>query len=99
MLWILKEPWDKEGGVGDWSVTKNLIPKKVRERSIGNRGLYARMAWVSYAVLNGYPTWQQLPKVSIEPKVGESLLNIAYINISKYPGQKKSYPPFLRHFL
>jgi hypothetical protein len=101
MLWILKEAWEEgieETGGGDWSVTKTLIPKIVKERSIGDKGLYARMAWVTYAVRNGYPTWQQLPWVSLDPKVGESLLQIAYINISKYPGQKVSYPPFLKQW-
>lgn len=99
MLWLLKEPWEEgieETGGGDWSLTKTLIPKKVKERSIGDKGSYARMAWVTYAVLNGYPRWQQLPRISKDPTVGESLLNIAYINLSKYPGQKVSYRPFLR---
>ncbi len=99
LLWILKEPWEEdieEMGGGDWSVTKDLIPKKLREKTIVDRGLYANMAWVTFSVLNGFQTWQQLPYISNEPKVAESLLMIAYINISKYPGGKVSYPPFLK---
>ena len=101
MLWLLKEPWEPdievEGG-GDWSMTKTHIPNIVQKRTIGDRGLYANMAWVTYAVLNGYPTWQGLPWVSQNSTVGESLFNIAYLNVNKYPGQKVSYPPLLKQF-
>ena len=35
ILWILKEPWEvgiEETGGGGWSVTKDLIPKKIKEK-------------------------------------------------------------------
>jgi len=92
MLWILKEPWD-EGG---WSLTKDAIPRMLKEGSIGDKGIFARMAWVTYSVLNGFQTWQQMPWVSNEPKVGESLRRIAYINISKLPGPKVTQMAKLR---
>ena len=97
ILWILKEPWEvgiEETGGGGWSVTKDLIPKKIKEKSIRNHRSYAPMAWITYAVLNGFPTRQQLRQITDEPE--EALLNVAYINVSKYPGQKTSYGPFIK---
>lgn len=98
MLWILKEPWevDEGEGAGGWSLTKDAIPRMLKEGSIGDKGTFANMAWVTYSVLNGFQTWQQMPYVSNEPKVGDSLRRIAYINISKLPGQKVSYMPMLQ---
>lgn len=98
MLWLLKEPWEtevEEEEQGGWSATKHAIPRKIKERSFADRGFYTNMAWVTFAVLNGYQTWQQLPWATLDPKVGESLMNIAYINISKMPGKSTSYWPFL----
>lgn len=98
MLWILKEPWevDEGEGAGDWSLTKDAIPRMLKEGSIGDKRIFANMAWVTYSVLNGFQTWQQMPCVSNEPKVGESLRRIAYINVSKLPGQKVTRMPKLR---
>jgi hypothetical protein len=96
ILWILKEPREVEVDAGGWSLTKDAIPRMLKEGSIGDKGTFANMAWVTHSVLNGFQTWQQMPWVSNEPRVGESLRRIAYINISKLPGQKVSYMPLLQ---
>jgi hypothetical protein len=91
MLWILKEPWedleDGEGG-GGWSVTKDLVAKG----QFGDRGTYASMAYVTYSVFNNYTNYSDIPYVTKDSKVGESLKNIAYINVNKFPGKRTSSP-------
>ena len=89
MLWILKEPWE-DNGVGGWSVTKCLMLKGVVEGTIGNKGIYAKMAYITYSVFNGYPEWNDIPYVTNDPQVPGSLRRIAYININKGPGGRRS---------
>ncbi len=98
MLWIWKEPWEEfdENGGGVWSVTQNLIPKKIAEGKIGNKGLYANMAYITYSVFNNYPNWSEIPWVTDDPSVGESLKSIAYINVNKFPGKKWSNPEHIK---
>ena len=98
ILWILKEPWEqlREGEAGGgWSVTKGLIPRKIAEGTIGDKGLYANMAYVSYSVFNNCRKWETIPYVSNAPEVGDSLRSIAYINVNKAPGNKTSYKPHI----
>lgn len=89
ILWILKEPWEKlkDGEIGgDWSLTKYLND----DGKIGNKGTWARMAYVTYSVFNNYPKYSAIPYVTDDPKVGASLKNIAYINVKKFPGKSTS---------
>jgi hypothetical protein len=89
ILWILKESWE-DNGVGDWSVTKDLMLKGVVEGTTGNKGIYAKMAYITYSVFNGYPEWNDIPHVTKDPQVPGSLRRIAYINLNKGPGGKRS---------
>src|ERR1700733_7592250 len=78
MLWILKEPWDdvKDGKTsGGWSVTQ-LVEDKIDDGQIGNKGLYARMANVTYSVFNDYAGWKDIDWVTDDPMVGETLRSI-----------------------
>ena len=91
ILWILKEPWEdlKEGeGGGDWSLTKYLN----EDGKIGNKGSWARMAYVTYSIFNNYPNYSDIRYVTDDPKVGASLKNVAYINVKKFPGKSFSVP-------
>jgi hypothetical protein len=89
ILWILKEPWeelDEAGRGGDWSVTQGLLSKPLET----NRGTYAPMAYVTYAIFHGFPAWDKIHYVTQDPEVANCLRCIAYINISKLPGPKQS---------
>jgi hypothetical protein len=89
LLWILKEPWDTlaAGEVGgDWSITKLLQSTDV----LGNKGTWARMAYVSYAVFHDCPEYSQIPYVTEGPKVRDALRRVAYINVKKFPGTTQS---------
>jgi hypothetical protein len=93
MLWILKEPWEalKDGeGSGGWSLTQNLIPELISERKIGGIPTYRKMAYVTYSVLNNFATYSDIPYATVDPRVGESLKSIAYINVKKFPGKTTS---------
>jgi hypothetical protein len=93
MLWILKEPWEdlNEGDAGgDWSVTRGLILKNIAEGTLGNTAPFAPIAYVTYSVLNNYPKWDDISYVTKDPRVGESLKSIAYINVNKFPGKTTS---------
>ena len=91
-LWILKEPWEKlagEGG-GGWSVTQKLIPDLIANREIEGIRTYRRMTYVTYSIFNNYTSYSDIPYATDDPRVGDSLRNIAYININKYPGNTTS---------
>lgn len=89
ILWILKEPWEKlkDGEIGgNWSLTSYLK----EDGKIGNKGSWARMAYVTYSVFNNYLKYEDIPYVTKDPKVGPSLKKIVYINVKKFPGQSTS---------
>lgn len=94
ILWILKEPWEEFGegeSAGGWSVTKDIIGKGIDK----DTGTHAIMAYVTYAVFNGYIGEQEVPYVTANPEVANSLKHIAYINVSKMPGGKTSDGAFI----
>lgn len=89
ILWILKEPWEtlKDGEAGGgWSVTKDLLGAG----RVDNKGTYAPMAYVTYSIFNGFPKWNDISYVTKDPRVADSLKNIAYINVKKFPGKTTS---------
>jgi hypothetical protein len=94
ILWILKEPWEplaeNEAG-GGWSLTKHLIPKRITEQNVVGIPTYRKMAYVSFAVFDGFKNFSDFHSVRKSPQVGESLKKIAYINVKKYPGKSVSY--------
>ncbi len=96
ILWILKEPWEEfdEGeSVGGWSLTKHVIAKGINK----DTGSHAIMAYVTYAVFNGYISEHEVPYVTADTAVANSLKRIAYINVSKMPGEKTSDAGFIAH--
>jgi hypothetical protein len=95
MLWILKEPWDPyaEGDkAGGWSLTRELIPELISEGKIGSSPTYRKMAYVTFPVRNNFRSYSDIPYASEDPRVGESLKSIAYINVNKCPGTPRSDP-------
>ena len=92
ILWILKEPYDdfdKDGKPcgGGWSITKHILA--CAEKS-GDKAPFAPIAYVTYAVFNNFLKYSEMDYVSEDPKIWESLKNIAYINVSKFPAKTTS---------
>jgi hypothetical protein len=94
ILWILKEPWDEiiegEASGGDWSLTHEL-----RKGLTNNKGTYPMMAYITYAIFNGFPNFSDIDYPTDNSHVAHALDRIAYINVSKFPGQKTSNPKYI----
>jgi hypothetical protein len=90
MLWILKEPYDDLSGdpCGGFSLTQDVLAK----RKFGNKRPFAPIAYVTYAVFHYFLKWSEIEYVTDDPMVGDSLKNIAYINVNKFPGKTRSNP-------
>lgn len=90
ILWILKEPYDDLTGAacGGWSVTEDVLAAG----KFGNKRPFAPIAYVTYSVFNNFLKYTELNYVTNDPKVGESVKNIAYINVNKMPGKSASDP-------
>jgi hypothetical protein len=101
ILWILKEPWEdlKDGEAGGgWSLTNDLIPSLITKNQIGGIPTYRKMAYVTFSVFNNFTVYSGIPYANEDPKVGESLKNIAYINVSKFPGKSSSNPATIEFY-
>ena len=92
VMWVLKEPYDdfKEDGSpygGDYTLMEDL--KKNRNAQLGTMPLTdRRVIYATYGIFAGYEYddmgWYY------EPETYKYLFQIAYINLSKMPGGKKS---------
>ncbi len=90
LLWVLKEPWEKLGASvrgGGWSVTRDLLLKGELKN---NRGTYPPMAYVAYAIKNGFLPLSSIHKMTHNHEVRDALRTIAYINIKKFPGHTRA---------
>jgi len=96
ILWILKEPYDEitEGkpSGGGWSLTEEL-----RKGLRNNKGTYPMMAYITYALFNGFPPYSEIDYPTENPDVAHALDRVGYINISKFPGQKTSNPKYIKN--
>jgi len=91
ILWILKEPWEKpaEGAArGGWSISEYLAG----EPKFGNKGTWARMAYVCYAIFNGFLDCSVIPYATADSRVLDAFKNIACINVKKFSGKTLSNP-------
>lgn len=98
VLWILKEPYDKDND-GDcrWSLAKLLGDKETFIKA----GLHKNKTWLpiiysSYAIHNGMIPWDWIGYPDKDPEVIDALKNIAIINILKIPGATTTSPTKLK---
>ena len=90
IMWILKEPYDdftqsgKYRG-GDWYFTEHFKKKDVWK----DETMWKVMIQINYAIRNGLK-WKELDYIENDPEMIEELKKIAYINISKMPGESES---------
>lgn len=89
ILWILKEPWDGEDrSGGGWSITQDLLRAKTSEMAKGPT--IQPIIYVTYGILNRVWTWADMDYIRDDPEMAQVLHSIAYINVKKLPGFKKS---------
>jgi hypothetical protein len=82
IMWLLKEPYDEDGG--GWNISaayKNEAGKK--------KATYRRMAAATFGFTNNM-YYEQIRKMSGEIDIFPSLDSIAYINLSKMPGNNRT---------
>ena len=89
ILWILKEPWDGDDrSGGGWSITQDLLRAKTAEMSKGPT--IQPIIYVTYGILKQIWTWAGMDYIRDDPAMAQVLHSIAYINVKKLPGFKKS---------
>jgi hypothetical protein len=89
ILWILKEPWDGgDRSGGGWSITQDLLRAKTAHMSKGPT--IQPIIYVTYGILNQIWTRADMDSIRDDPSMAQVLHSIAYINVKKLPGLKKS---------
>ena len=94
IMWVLKEPYDDfddEGNPegGGWSMTDGFIENDKIKEEAKKISSWKLMAYTTYGIRTKCH-YDDLPWISDEQGVIESLLGIAYVNISKMPGLTNS---------
>lgn len=94
ILWVLKEPYDQDGG--GWSLRETLNPSYYKYTNgaispISNNGggrTNRNILFISYGILNGFLTFQNpnMEYIISHPEMEDTFSKIARINISKLPG-------------
>jgi len=91
ILWFLKEPYDdgdkKEGG--GWSLTKSCLLEKNDE--ISRSRTFQPICYINYGIFKGIADWEQMPWLRDSEEIRHTLRKIAFINVSKLPGLKRSF--------
>jgi len=93
ILWILKEANDVvDGQGGGWYLNKSINSgKSWAEKNRTGKTTFKRMIYTSYSILNGFPLWKDIPEISTNHTVWETIKKIALINVKKLPGSDSSY--------
>ena len=100
VLWILKEPYDEQvDGVpagGGWRYRDYISqPNFYAHRNPREKTLLP-LTHVTYALLNGFLRYEDMPKVKEKPAMMEVLQSAAFMNINKLPGLTKSDDQLIR---
>jgi len=91
ILWLLKETY---GDSGDYSIGQKFANQNF-EKELKSSRMMKNIVHISYSLLNNFITWDDLLDVRRHPDIAKVLNQIAYINISKIPGESKSDARFL----
>jgi hypothetical protein len=85
ILWILKEPYDKDTE-GGWDFKKTLsLKKKITDFDTG-RSTFKPIIYSSWGILNNFCLFDDMNNIEVQPSMVEILNSIAYINVKKTPG-------------
>ncbi|MBO4706625.1 MAG: hypothetical protein J5647_12880 [Spirochaetaceae bacterium] len=102
IMWILKEPYDKFTKTGkpknaglesfpDWFNEEKFWETVDR----GNKSIYRTISTVSYSIQNG--TIKKRRDLD-DDEIHDTIKQIAFINMSKFPGGKSTRPVLLKGF-
>ena len=85
LMWILKEPYcDKKGGGGGWSMREGLSVRAMGEKR-DSQSTWQPIIYTSWGILNGFTSYEQMPKISEQPSMNAVLRSIAFVNVQKLP--------------
>ena len=90
ILWILKEPYDKDNeGAGGWPIT-DLLNDKDNDFAFlkilgGAKTTWYPIIYVTYAILNEFVLFDNMDDIEKLPEMAHILRKIAFINVQKFP--------------
>jgi hypothetical protein len=92
ICWVLKEPYDGEGGQGgEWSLTGDVLNKEnLYSEVVKNSPTWQPMVYITYSLLNGFIRYRDMEYIRDEPQMAQCLTEIALINVSKMPAARRS---------
>lgn len=87
ILWILKEPRDLPGNRGGgWSIVDNINEKRSeRIDHYDPHPTFDPIIQISYGILNGFISIEQMPILKNNPQMCKILKSIGYMNVQKMP--------------
>lgn len=90
IMWMLKEPYEDstESGKptgGDWAITDVLK----KEDAWKSSNMWKLMIQINFGIRNNL-NWDDMDYIENNPKMAEELKKMAYINLSKMPGNTTS---------
>lgn len=85
IMWLLKEPYDLDG-YGNWALTGYILNDKDAWKSMD---MWKLMIQINFGIRNNL-NWDDMDWIENDPKMAEELKKMAYINISKMPGDTAS---------
>ena len=90
ILWILKEPYDEDGG--GWGFDELFMDDEKLLACINSpsKATWHPIIYVSYAILNNLSAWKDMDYIRDDPEMAKVLRRIAFINVNKLPGNTSS---------
>ena len=88
ILWILKEPYDKENNGGSfWELNKLLNNEKALETLGGFKSTWYPIIYTTYAILNNFQKYDDLSFIKDDPLMLNILKKMAIMNVQKFPAE------------
>lgn len=82
ICWVLKEPYEDEGGYGDYLDLREMHRKNIKKNNTGFSHTWDTISCVSYSLLNGFTSYKKI-KSDGRRTYMQSLLQISFINVNK----------------
>ncbi len=88
ILWILKEPYDGEDcSGGGWKLFSDINQNLIE---IGKNRTFQPIIYTTYGILNNFKQYEDMDYIRDDPQMTMILKRIAYINIKKLPGFRRT---------
>lgn len=96
IMWILKEPYDKEDNDGGgWSMSEALNKGKLGNGK--DASTWQPIIYSTYGILNNYVKYEKMPKITDMKNMNLILRNIAFVNVQKLPAKTRTSDAALKN--